>query len=110
MQPLVSCGVLPAWIRMPERPGTAINRPLSGSPLIRERVITIGEWWFESVAVPPVVTKDMQRAERAVGQVLQADEFESHIFPGQQFFLFGSTINNHYQQFFRSLSRDYCGS
>ncbi len=61
-------------------------------------MITIGVWWFECVAVPLVVTNEMQRAERAVGQVLQADEFESHIFPGQQFFLFGSTIINNYQQ------------
>jgi len=60
------------------RAGRYANRPLSGSPLIRERVITIGEWWFESVAVPLVVTNEMQCAERAVGQVLQADEFEMH--------------------------------
>ena len=48
---------------------------------------------FKRVAVPLVVTNDMQRAERAVGEVLQADEFEMHIFRGQQFIFLG-------QQFF----------
>ena len=63
---------------------------------------------FERVAVPLVVTNDMQRAERAVGEVLQADEFEMHIFRGQQFIFLGQQLStiinnsffevNHYQQ------------